>query len=113
MDRPVRGHYSKAELARATGLSTNAVDYCVGVAEGLRWITDFHDDETRLTVPGEDAHMYLHFLKKDQRPIDDFPAFQGLQARIAATLEDSEADYAAFYEEAKRRADRDSDSKPE
>ena len=56
-----------------------------------------------------DYSMYLHFLKKEQKPIDEPAAYQGLQARIAATLEDSEADYAAFYEEAKRRADHDSD----
>jgi hypothetical protein len=109
---PYVAHYSKRELAGATGLNTNTVDYCVGIAEGLRWITDFHDDETRLTAPGEDADMYLHFLKKDQKPIDDPATYQDLQARIAATLADPEADYAAFYEEAKRRAEHDSEPSP-
>jgi|SRR5882757_2443025 len=95
---PYVARCSKTELAEATGLDHNTVGYCIGIAEGLRWMTDYHDDETRLTLPGEDAGMYLHFLQKEKKPLKDPSAYQVLQARIAATIADPEADRVAFLE---------------
>lgn len=109
---PYVAHCTMPELAEATGIQVDTVCVCVHLAEGLRWLTDFQDDETRMTIPGEDAEMYLHFLKEAKQPIENPAAYQGVQDRIAAAIADPEADRDAFYEEAVRRAGYESDAIP-
>lgn len=102
---PYVARCTMSELAEATGIQIDSVCVCVHIAEGLRWLTDFQDDETRLTIPGEDAAMYLHFLEDAKHPLTNPTAYQDMQDRIATAITDPEADRTAFYENAKRRSD--------
>ncbi|WP_228183890.1 hypothetical protein [Streptomyces anulatus] len=74
---------SKVELAAETGLDVEATCLSLYLAEAHGWVTEFHDDEARLTVPGEDIAMYQGFLDRWKRIVAVPEVYGPLQEAVA------------------------------
>ncbi|MGW1656587.1 hypothetical protein [Streptomyces atratus] len=84
------------DLAALTGLSTEAACMSLHLAEAHGWVTEFHDYEARLTVPGEDVGMYERLLEKERAPVRDTESYQGVHDQIRQQIERSAADTASL-----------------
>ncbi|PVC80750.1 hypothetical protein DBP19_35185 [Streptomyces sp. CS090A] len=74
---------SKVELAAETGLDVEGTCLNLYLAEAHGWVTAFHDDEARLTVPGEDIAMYQGFLDRWKRIVAVPELYGPLQETVA------------------------------
>ncbi|MEE1798138.1 hypothetical protein PUR57_05510 [Streptomyces sp. JV176] len=74
---------SKIELAAETGLDVEATCLSLYFAEAHGWVTAFHDDEARLTVPGEDIAMYQGLLDRWKRVVAAPDVYGPLQEAVA------------------------------
>jgi hypothetical protein len=88
------------ELGAAAGLDIEAACLSVHLAEAHGWMTAFHDDEARLTVPGEYIGMYEHVLRRESKPIRNPELYQSHLDDIAAHVARHIADKTAFLEKA-------------
>ncbi|MFD3821871.1 hypothetical protein [Streptomyces sp. NPDC058625] len=87
---------SRSELAALTGLSADAANLGLHLAEARGWVTEFHDNEARLTIPGEDASLWEHFLEKERDPVQDVETYERVHDQIREQIEQSLADRASL-----------------
>ncbi|WNI20230.1 hypothetical protein [Actinacidiphila sp. ITFR-21] len=76
-----------SELAEATGLDIEAACLSVYLAEAHGWVTGFHDNEARLTVPGDDVGMYERFLSDQTSPVRNAALYERLRAEAFCRAE--------------------------
>lgn len=77
---------TKSELAAETGLDVEATCLSFYLAQAHGWVTPFHDDEARLTIPGEDIAMYQGFLDRQKRVVATPEVYGPLQAEVTAQV---------------------------
>ncbi|MEU6621941.1 hypothetical protein ABZ926_14370 [Streptomyces litmocidini] len=73
-----------SELAAETGLDVEATCLSLYLAQAHGWVTPFHDDEARLTIPGEDIDMYRDFLDRQKRVVATPEVYGPLQEKVTA-----------------------------
>ncbi|MFH9605596.1 hypothetical protein ACH4MK_33490 [Streptomyces rochei] len=75
---------TKSELAAEVGLDVEATCLSLYLAQAHGWVTEFHDDEARLTIPGEDIDMYQGFLDRQKRVVTAPEVYGPLQEKVTA-----------------------------
>lgn len=80
-------HCSFAALKALTGLQGNTLDLALSLAQSCGWITEFRDDEARLTYPGEETEMWMYWLAQERNPVGDIEAYKRVHKEMSVFLD--------------------------